>query len=174
MGRLKPGWTAASASARLAGMSPGIMAATEITGYDSTTVQKYRQFKLAAYSASTGVSNLPRCLRFIAMAAARNHRDGAVDRVRKSGQPDARAGQHAGARNRGAARVGRGAHSRTAPVDGRKLPAGCNRRSGGDRARAIVEPGAGSFAFYRRERRRRSPPDLDWRVLLFAALVATL
>ena len=32
MGRLKPGWTIASASAQLAGVSPGIMAATEITG----------------------------------------------------------------------------------------------------------------------------------------------
>jgi predicted permease len=58
MGRLKPGWTSTSASAQLTGMSPAIMAATEITGYDSTTVKKYRQFQLAAYPASTGVSNL--------------------------------------------------------------------------------------------------------------------
>ena len=58
MGRLKPGWTVASASAQLAAMSPGIMAATEITGYDSATVNKYRKFQLAAHPASTGVSNL--------------------------------------------------------------------------------------------------------------------
>jgi predicted permease len=58
MGRLKPGWTISSASAQLAGVSPGIMAATEITGYDSSTVKKYRQFKLGAYAASTGVSDL--------------------------------------------------------------------------------------------------------------------
>jgi predicted permease len=58
MGRLKAGWTLASASAQLTGMSPAIMAATEITGYDSSTVQKYRQFKLAAYTAATGVSSL--------------------------------------------------------------------------------------------------------------------
>jgi len=58
MGRLKPGWTIASASAQLTGMSPAIMAATEITGYDSSTVKKYRQFQLGAYAASTGVSNL--------------------------------------------------------------------------------------------------------------------
>jgi predicted permease len=58
MGRLKPGWTIASASAQLTGMSPAIMAASEIRGYDSSTVKKYRQFKLAAYPASTGVSNL--------------------------------------------------------------------------------------------------------------------
>src|SRR5580700_4771776 len=51
MGRLKPGWTLASASAQLESMSAGIMAATEIDGYDSSTVQRYRQFKLAAYPA---------------------------------------------------------------------------------------------------------------------------
>jgi predicted permease len=60
MGRLKPGWTLASASARLEGMSAGIMAATEITGYNASTVQRYRQFKLAAYPASNGVSDLRR------------------------------------------------------------------------------------------------------------------
>jgi predicted permease len=58
MARLKPGWSLESASAQLAGMSAGIMAATEITGYDSTTVQKYRQFQLGAYPASNGVSDL--------------------------------------------------------------------------------------------------------------------
>jgi len=60
MGRLKPGWTLAAASAQLEGMSAGIMAATEITGYDANTVQRYRQFKLAAYPASHGVSDLRR------------------------------------------------------------------------------------------------------------------
>jgi predicted permease len=60
MGRLKPGWTLASASAQLESMSAGIMAATEIDGYDSSTVQRYRQFKLAAYPASNGVSDLRR------------------------------------------------------------------------------------------------------------------
>jgi predicted permease len=58
MGRLKPGWTMEAASAQLAGMSAGIMAATEITGYDSTHVMKYRQFRLGAYPAAHGVSNL--------------------------------------------------------------------------------------------------------------------
>ncbi len=60
MGRLKPGWTLPAASAQLGGMSAGIMAATEITGYDSSTVQKYRAFKLGAYPASNGVSALRR------------------------------------------------------------------------------------------------------------------
>jgi len=49
IGRLRPGWTGPSASAQLAAMSPGIMAATEITGYDAQTTQRYRRFRLAAY-----------------------------------------------------------------------------------------------------------------------------
>ncbi len=58
IGRLKPGWTLARASAELASVSPAIMAATEITGYDSNTVQRYRQFRLGAYSGASGVSYL--------------------------------------------------------------------------------------------------------------------
>jgi putative ABC transport system permease protein len=58
MGRLKPGWTQAQASAQLAGMSPALMAATEITGYDSSTVQRYRKFQLFADPAAHGVSKL--------------------------------------------------------------------------------------------------------------------
>jgi hypothetical protein len=60
MGRLLPGWSLPAASAQLAGMSSGIMAATEIAGYDSSTVQRYRRLRLGAYPASTGVSNLRR------------------------------------------------------------------------------------------------------------------
>ena len=58
MGRLRPGLILSQASAQLAGMSPGIMAATEITGYDAKITSQYRHFKLAAYSAATGVSYL--------------------------------------------------------------------------------------------------------------------
>jgi predicted permease len=58
IGRLRPGWTMPSASAQLAAMSPGIMAATEISGYDAQTTQRYRHFRLAAYPASSGVSGL--------------------------------------------------------------------------------------------------------------------
>jgi predicted lysophospholipase L1 biosynthesis ABC-type transport system permease subunit len=58
IGRLRPGLSVSQASAQLAGMSPGIMAATEIAGYDAKVTAYYRQFKLAAYSASTGVSYL--------------------------------------------------------------------------------------------------------------------
>jgi predicted permease len=58
MGRLRPGWTMQSASSQLAAISPGIMAATEISGYTGETVQRYRKFKLSAYSAAEGVSYL--------------------------------------------------------------------------------------------------------------------
>jgi putative ABC transport system permease protein len=58
IGRLRPGWTATGASAQLAAISPAIMAATEIRGYDGNTIQRYRQFRLEASPASSGVSNL--------------------------------------------------------------------------------------------------------------------
>ena len=58
MGRLGPGWTLDKASAQLTAQSPGVMAATEITGYDSRIVKKYLALRLHAYAAGTGVSNL--------------------------------------------------------------------------------------------------------------------
>ncbi len=58
IGRLRPGKSVQYASAQLAGLSPGIMAATEITGYDARTVKKYRSFRLRADPASAGVSYL--------------------------------------------------------------------------------------------------------------------
>jgi len=58
MGRLRPGVSLPGASAELAVLSPGIMAATEITGYGSESVARYRRLRLAAYPAGTGVSSL--------------------------------------------------------------------------------------------------------------------
>jgi predicted permease len=58
MGRLHPGWTLPGASAQLAAQSPSIMAATEISGYDLSTIQSYRKFRLGAFSASSGISSL--------------------------------------------------------------------------------------------------------------------
>jgi predicted permease len=58
MGRLRPGLSLPGASAELAALSPGIMAATEITGYNAESVARYRRFQLAAYPASAGVSSL--------------------------------------------------------------------------------------------------------------------
>ena len=58
MGRLRPGWSLPKASAQLTAQSPGIMAATEIRGYSSRTVETYREFRLGAYPAAAGVSDL--------------------------------------------------------------------------------------------------------------------
>ncbi len=58
MGRLRPGVSLSQASAQLTALSPAIMAATEITGYDANVTAQYRKFKLAAYPAATGVSYL--------------------------------------------------------------------------------------------------------------------
>jgi predicted permease len=58
IGRLRPGWTIEKASAHLAALSPGIMEATEIQGYGSDTVARYRKFRLTADSAHNGVSAL--------------------------------------------------------------------------------------------------------------------
>jgi predicted permease len=56
MGRLRPGWTIQSASAQLDALSPGIFAATAITGYPAETIETYKRFRLGVYPASTGVS----------------------------------------------------------------------------------------------------------------------
>jgi len=58
MGRLKPGWTLASASAHLASLSPGIFADTVPPSYTAETVDDYKHFVLGALPAGTGVSYL--------------------------------------------------------------------------------------------------------------------
>ena len=58
MGRLKPGWTIERASAHFDSLSAGTFAATEITGYRTDVIERYRRFRLAAYEASAGVSVL--------------------------------------------------------------------------------------------------------------------
>ena len=57
-GRLRPGGTAVTASAQLDAQSPGIMAATEISGYDARIARIYLASRLAAYAAAGGVSEL--------------------------------------------------------------------------------------------------------------------
>ncbi len=58
MGRLKPGWTLERASAHLNATSPGLFGATIPTGYQASTLERYRKFRLAAYPAGRGVSPL--------------------------------------------------------------------------------------------------------------------
>jgi len=58
MGRLKPGWTLDRASAELSALSPGIFEATVPPGRDTATTEMYKHFRLAAYPAWRGVSQL--------------------------------------------------------------------------------------------------------------------
>jgi predicted permease len=58
MGRLRPGETLARASAELDSLSPGMIDATVPTGYSNAALVEYRNYRLAAYPAKTGVSRL--------------------------------------------------------------------------------------------------------------------
>jgi putative ABC transport system permease protein len=58
MGRLKPGWTIEKASAQMAAISRGAMQETLPQGYDAGTAKKYLAFKLAAFPAENGYSEL--------------------------------------------------------------------------------------------------------------------
>src|SRR5215469_10256255 len=58
MGRLKPGWTLNRASAELSALSPGVFEATVPPGRDTATTEMYKHFRLAAYPAWRGVSQL--------------------------------------------------------------------------------------------------------------------
>jgi predicted permease len=58
IGRLRPGWTFERAAASLEALSAGVMEATEIQGYGSDTIARYRKFRLTAYPAHNGVSKL--------------------------------------------------------------------------------------------------------------------
>jgi len=58
MGRLKPGWTQDRATAQLESISSGIFTATLPPKYPEESVKGYLAFKLAAYPAGFGVSQL--------------------------------------------------------------------------------------------------------------------
>jgi predicted permease len=58
VGRLKPGWTLARASAQLAAVSPGIFEATAPEDYDATTRKHYLGFRLGALPGATGWSSM--------------------------------------------------------------------------------------------------------------------
>jgi putative ABC transport system permease protein len=60
LGRLKPGWTAARATAQLEAISPGIFQATLPSRYQSELAKQYVGWKLAAEPASSGLSSLRR------------------------------------------------------------------------------------------------------------------
>jgi predicted permease len=58
MGRLKPGWDLDRASGYFGSISPGLFESTAPTGYDAKHVKLFKSFRLAAYPAGAGVSTL--------------------------------------------------------------------------------------------------------------------
>ncbi len=58
MGRLKPGWTIERASAYYDALSPGLFHDTAPTGYSSEALKTYTSFRLIAEPAGNGVSDL--------------------------------------------------------------------------------------------------------------------
>jgi predicted permease len=58
MGRLKPGATVAEAAGYVRTISPGMIEATVPTGYGPGYAEIYRKFRLSAFPAGTGVSQL--------------------------------------------------------------------------------------------------------------------
>ena len=60
IGRLKPGWSVARSNAQMNALTPAILQETIPPFYDSETVEKYLEYKLGVFSASTGFSQLRR------------------------------------------------------------------------------------------------------------------
>ncbi|PYU38944.1 MAG: hypothetical protein DMG54_28625 [Acidobacteria bacterium] len=58
IGRLKPGWTMTRANAQILAVTPAILQETIPTVYDAEATKKYLEYKLGAFSASTGFSEL--------------------------------------------------------------------------------------------------------------------
>src|SRR5690348_15850665 len=58
MGRQKPGLTLAETTAKLAAMSPGILAAIPPNGWDAENLKRYLATQYVAREATTGTSNM--------------------------------------------------------------------------------------------------------------------
>jgi predicted permease len=58
VGRLKDGWSLQQAHAHFDALSPAIFGATVPAGYSAESTAQYKSFRMAAYSAATGVSSL--------------------------------------------------------------------------------------------------------------------
>jgi putative ABC transport system permease protein len=58
IGRLKHGWTIARANAQILAVTPAILQETIPTVYDAEATKKFLEYKLGAFSASTGFSEL--------------------------------------------------------------------------------------------------------------------
>jgi predicted permease len=58
MGRLKPDWTIERASEQMRAISPGILQATQPSGYPAALMQAYRNITFSAFPAAQGVSQV--------------------------------------------------------------------------------------------------------------------
>src|ERR1700730_8451607 len=58
VGRLKPGVTLEQASSQLEAISPGLIEATLPSGYSATSLNMYKNFRLATYPGGNGISSL--------------------------------------------------------------------------------------------------------------------
>ena len=58
IGRLKPGWTITRANAQMLAVTPAVLQETIPPDYDAEATKKYLAYKLGAFSASTGFSEL--------------------------------------------------------------------------------------------------------------------
>jgi putative ABC transport system permease protein len=58
LGRLKPGWSVARASAQLRAISPGLFEATLPPEFNASNAKHFLQYKLGAFAADSGLSDL--------------------------------------------------------------------------------------------------------------------
>ncbi len=149
-GRLKPGGTLEQASSQLGAMSPGFIEATLPSGFSSTSLNVYKNFRLAAYPRrlsrwkrhQLAAANL----RHFAVAVARNYRTGAAYCLRQSREPHAGPGQHPRAGNGRAARAWRFALEAHPPIVIGRISACRTRRGAGHSARGNIQQELGQVS----------------------------
>ncbi len=140
MGRLNPGWTLASANAQLRTISPAIFDTTVPENYLADAAKFYREYKLTAKAAGTGLSSLrdnyesPLFL-LMGIAALRS-----LDRLRESGQFDAGQSQYPGTRDGCPPGHRRRARTVDSPIAFREPPLNGVRISSGRGARRTTVP----------------------------------
>ena len=159
MGRMKPGWSVASATANLNTLSPPLFKTTLPANYPTVSVQRYLDFKLAAYEAGAGDFAGPRAVRVAALVPPRHRRACPADRLREPREPAPCPGQRTPARVRRPPRPRRIAWPHH-PAIAHGKPPPCLRRCGGGRA---PRDHAKRHAPRRSSRLRTRPSCSSWR-----------
>ncbi len=107
LGRLKPGWTLAQATAQLETISPAVINETIPPVYDADSVKHYLRIQTRSISRGFRIFAIAAKVFDSFVDAAGDCRIGVGDCVREFGEFDVGAGKRAGKRNRGAAGGGR-------------------------------------------------------------------